>query len=359
MRIGIDVRLWNESGVGRYIRNLVYNLERMDKKNDYILFARPEDLGELKIKNSKFKIVQTDIKWHSFDEQFNFVNILNRQNLDLVHFPYHSAPIFYNKAFIITIHDLIPFRFETGNASTLPFPLYKIKFMAYKFVLSTLSKKAKKIISPSEFSRKEIVNVLGVDSSRVRVIPEGVDERLRKSDDFVRKNQFLYVGNAYPHKNLDTLIQVFSELPASELLLIGKEDFFYKRLKRKVKDLKLSNIKFMGYVSDSKLSELYAYSRALVIPSLMEGFGLPALEAMSNGCPLLVSDIPAHREICQNAAIYFDPRDNENLRSKIIGLSNLGQYRDRGYSRAKEFGWEKTARETLKIYESCASISSA
>src|SRR5947209_4569205 len=139
MRIGIDARLWNQTGVGRYIRNLVLNLGKIDKKNEYVLFTLAKN--NVRVNSSNFKIVETDIPWHSLREQFEFTSLLKREDLDLVHFPYISAPLFYNKPFVLTIHDLIIHHYPTGRASTLPFPFYGIKLLAYRFLVKRLADK--------------------------------------------------------------------------------------------------------------------------------------------------------------------------------------------------------------------------
>lgn len=131
MRIGIDARLWNETGVGRYIRNLVYNLLEIDSRNEYVLFTNKQTIEEIKehkskikFEDKKLKLVETNIRWHSVSEQIKFPKILEKEKLDLMHFPYFSVPILYNRPFVITIHDLIINHFSTGKASTLPTPLY-------------------------------------------------------------------------------------------------------------------------------------------------------------------------------------------------------------------------------------------
>lgn len=364
MKIGIDARLWNQTGVGRYIRNLVDALSQIDKKNDYVLFTRAQD--NVKFKNSNFKIVNTEIKWHSIDEQLKFSKVITEQNLDVIHFPYYSVPVFYNKPFIVTLHDLIPMHFQTGKASTLPFPFYKFKFFAYRFVVSQAAKKAKKIIAPSFATKQDIVKRLKINPSKIEVIYEGTDKSLvsKQSGETKKTNQFLYIGNAYPHKNLDLLLNVFKDLPFDfKLTLVGKEDYFYKRLKQKVKKIKLENkIFFQGYASDLELLTLYKKSKALIIPSFIEGFGLPALEAMANKCLVLASDIPTLREVCDGAALFFDPKNSDELLRKIIEISNnsdkFKKYVDQGIRRSNEFSWEKTAKETLKIYEGSSSASS-
>src|ERR1035437_3845411 len=150
MRIGIDARLWEQTGVGRYIRNLVVNLQKIDKKNHYVLFIRNQDLEsvEKQIKNKNWKIVETNIKWHSISEQVEFPLVLNKQKLDLVHFPYFSVPILYKRPYVVTIHDLIINHFSTGEASTLFYPLYFGKRASYKFIIKQAAKNAKKIIVP-------------------------------------------------------------------------------------------------------------------------------------------------------------------------------------------------------------------
>jgi len=148
MRIGIDARFWNESGVGRYIRNLVFQLEKIDRENEYVLFTTNKN--NLKLQNPKWKIIQTSIPWHSVEEQIKFPRLLNSYNLDLVHFPYFSIPVFYNKPFVVTIHDLILHHFPTGQATTLHPIVYQGKRLGYKYIMKRAAKNSKKIIAVSE-----------------------------------------------------------------------------------------------------------------------------------------------------------------------------------------------------------------
>ncbi|MBF8249956.1 MAG: hypothetical protein HW400_557 [Candidatus Levybacteria bacterium] len=395
MRIGIDCRLWSETGVGRYIRNLVSELSKIDTKNSYVLFALSKDEKNIKsaIHNSQFVILLIDIKWHTFEEQIKFPQILNQENLDLMHFPYFSVPIFYNRPFVITIHDLIINHFSTGQASTLPLPIYNLKLLAYKFILAQSAKKAKKIIAVSNATKDEIIDHLGVNPQKVVVTYEGVDDKIRNPNIEIRNNSqntkykilntkyFLYVGNAYPHKNLERLLKAFSAFCHPErgegsrdfsaspqndtrLLLIGKEDYFYKRLINKVAEMGLSEkVIFLQNLSDKELVNLYQNAQALILPSLMEGFGLPALEAMANNCLVLASDIPALKEVCGGAALYFNPLSVNELVDKLNLITShtteyraLEELRKKGIERAKLFSWRKMAKETLKIYESCVDL---
>src|SRR3990167_10003333 len=176
MRIGIDVRLWNQTGVGRYIRNLVTNLAEIDKKNEYVLFARSEDKNEIDpfIHDSRFMIEVADVSWHSIAEQIQLPKILNQQNLDLMHFPYFSVPFLYNKPFVVTVHDLIINKFNTGKASTLPYPIYFTKRLGYHAVLANAVYRAKKIIVPSNSVKKDLQKTyINLRDSKIVVTYEG------------------------------------------------------------------------------------------------------------------------------------------------------------------------------------------
>ena len=380
MRIGIDARLAYQTGVGRYTRNLVKNLAEIDNKNEYVLFIRKEDEPDVKKwkmenampvgRQGKWKIVSVDLPWHSLEEQVKLPSILNKENLDLVHFPYFSVPIFYSKPFVVTIHDLILHHFPTGKASTLPFPIYWAKIAAYKFAISRAVKKANKVIAVSNSTKDEIVDHLNIKPEKVVVTYEAVGTAFRekrqassltttKFSTLNANRYFLFVGNVYPHKNAETLIEAHNIFvrqladPNISLVFVGKEDYFYRRLKQKVKSNK--SIEFLHNVSDENLSWLYQNAQAVVCPALMEGFGLPALEAMTNKCLVIASDISALREVCKGNAIYFDPKNPNELVEKMKGvLGNKNKYKDKienGFKRSQEFSWRKMSEETLKIYE--------
>ena len=376
MRIGIDARLWNETGVGRYIRNLVFQLQELDTKNEYVLFVRSNDsknnsFNFAQEKSSKWKIVKTDIYWHSVAEQMQFPQVLYKEKLDLMHFPYFSLPIFYHRPFVVTIHDLIINHFPTGKASTLPYPLYLAKRIGYDLVTKHAVRKAQKIIVPLTVVKDDMMKMLGVPDKKIVVTYEGVEisskDGIATSSSTPRNDAyFLYVGNAYPHKNLEILIDAFVAFKKEnkndiQLLLVGKDDFFYKRLHEKVAQERLTGIVFRHDVSDEALFALYAHAIAFVSASKMEGFGLPPLEAMTSSCPVLLADIPSFNEVCRDAAVYFDPYSKESLKEKLHFVYNLDhkqkqEYLRKGLERIKDFSWEKMAKETLVVYESCTRI---
>ncbi|OGH11550.1 MAG: hypothetical protein A3B38_01950 [Candidatus Levybacteria bacterium RIFCSPLOWO2_01_FULL_36_13] len=367
MLIGIDCRLWNQTGVGRYTRNLIINLQMLDKKNNYVLFVRSEDYEDVKlqISNSKFKISNCDIPWHSLEEQINFPQIINKENLDLMHFPYFSVPYFYKKPYIVTIHDLIVNKFNTGKASTLPIFLYWIKRVGYRFILSNVLKNAKKIIVPSETVKSNILeNYHWVKKEKIIITYEGGFEYEANTEFPFKGKYFLRVGNFYPHKNVDILLLAFREFvkdyPQVKLALVGRKDFFYKRVIEKVEQLNLGkNVVFIENPDDKKLYSLYKNSVATIVPSFMEGFSLTAVEAMAAGSPLILSDIPVHREICKDSAIYFDPKKPKDLTLilKLIlnDLKTRKDLKEKGFLVVRKFSWEKMAKETLKAYTSANS----
>lgn len=360
MKIGIDGRLWNETGVGRYIRNLVWELEKLDLKNHYVLFVKKgfkiQDLG---FKNDHWKVVETDIHWHSVEEQVTFPQVLNKENLDLMHFPYFSLPIFYTRPFVVTIHDLIINHFPTGKASTLPYPFYRLKRIGYDFVINHAIRISKKIIVPLNAVKDDVRQMFDVQEDKIVVTYEGSSNLKSQSSNVKFKNYFLYVGNAYPHKNIERLIDAFvlfkKENPDVKLVLVGKDDYFYHRLHEKVEKRNLDSIVFKHNVSDEELFALYANALAFVSPSLMEGFGLPPLEAMKSDCPVLVSDIPSFREVCLDAAYYFDPGDTTAIKEQLDFVYHLDpktreEYIAKGQERVKAFSWKKMAEQTLEIY---------
>jgi glycosyltransferase involved in cell wall biosynthesis len=373
MKIGIDGRLWNETGVGRYIRNLVENIQEIDTKNEYVLFLQEKDAKKFNVQSSKFKIIATDVRWHSVEEQVQFPRVLYKENLDLMHFTYFSLPIFYTKPFVVTIHDLIINHFPTGKASTLPYPLYQMKRMGYDFVMDHAVKHSEKIIVPLNAVKDDVMQTFTISGGKITVTYEGVESRIMNHES--RKNMkyeipntkyFMYVGNAYPHKNLEKLIEAFIAFKKEskdevKLILVGKDDYFYKRLRDRIEKEKLENIIIKHNVSDEELFTLYTHALAFVSPSLMEGFGLPPLEAMSASCSVLVSDIPSFREVCQESAFYFDPSSKESLKQQLQFVYNLDHKKkeahiQNGLNRVKEFSWKRMAEQTLKVYESSISL---
>ncbi len=369
MRIGIDARLWNQGGVGRYIRNLVINLHEIDKKNSYVLFVRNEDKEEIRdlTKNKYWEIESSNSDWHSIAEQLMFPRLLNKEKLDLMHFTYHSVPIFYRKPYVVTIHDLVPYHFPTGEASTLPLWLYGFKMLAFRLVINNAANFSKRIIAVSKATKEEISDHLITNKQKIEVVYEAADDfakpNSKKTDS---ENYFLYVGNVYPHKNAEKFLEAFGlllkEKPNLKLVFAGRDDAFYEKLRKRYRLLEeKGNLLFELKTEDEKLGDLYENAICLIRPSFMEGFSLPPVEAVSCNCLVLLSDIPVHKELFGEKALYFDPENIEDILEKMKNVLSLSSDQKEAAikglkEKIKDLSWKNTARQTLKIYESCLSL---
>ena len=368
MKIGIDARLWNETGVGRYIRALVSELGNIDKHNEYTLFLRYSQFKEVMLPNFKWKKVLADVPWHTIQEQFKMPAIYQAANIDLLHIPYFAVPILTRVPFVVTIHDLTISHFATGKATSHPIPIYWLKRLGYAMVLSQALKRARQIITVSETVKKQIMSEFSLSADKIYVTYEsGSLEPLKSKATVVTpQNYLLYVGNAHPHKNLERLVKAYAlvkqKIPDLNLVLIGKSDYFYSKLKIWVNSQRITGVKFIGEVNNDELVIWYKNALSFVFPSLSEGFGIPGLEAMSMDCPVIAADIPTFREIYKEAAIYFDPNSEVSMASVITDTIKSSQSREqlvkRGRERVQYFSWNKMARQTLEIYENCIGIRS-
>jgi glycosyltransferase involved in cell wall biosynthesis len=261
---------------------------------------------------------------------------------------------------------LIIDHYNTGRATSLPFPLYDIKRLGYKLALSIGIKKASKLTAISETTKSEIINHYKIDSNNITVTYDALDNHFfqmlnhHKPKNYYKFPYILYIGNAYPHKNLDFLIEAFEllrRIKNIKLVLVGDDSFFYPRLKDLVARRRLENdIIFFGNANDQQLIDLYTFSSLLVFPSLMEGFGLPNLEAVSCGKLCVVSDIPAFKEIWGENLIYFKLNNTNDLINKIIFVLNMNHNEyQRIIEKAKriieKYNWQETAIATLKLYQ--------
>jgi glycosyltransferase involved in cell wall biosynthesis len=371
-RIGVDARFYGPlgKGLGRYTQEIVDNIIKLDRENKYVIFLRKENFNSFECDGLRIKKVLADIKWYGLAEQLIMPYYIRREHLDLMHFPHFNVPIFCPVKYIVTIHDLILIKFPTLRATTLGPVIYKIKNLAYRFVISSAIARAKKVLAVSEYTKKAIIEQFKISPEKVVVTYEGVTELSganEPSDVNAVLNKYkisqpylLYVGNAYPHKNLEGLIKVFSEINKNfsslKLILVGKEDYFYGRLKQYAKNFS-DNIIFPGYVPDGELKALYAAAVLYVFPSFYEGFGLPPLEAMAHGLTVVSSDKTCLPEILGDAALYFDPDDEADIKNKIekaLADEKLCEnLRNRGYEQAKKYSWNRCASQTLAVYKNC------
>lgn len=365
MRIGIDARLYNQTGVGRYIRNIISQLESIDNVNEYYVYLRKSEFRALKFNNPKFQKKLLDVKWHSFLEQIIAPLKFYRDNIDVMHFPYFNVPIFYRGKYLLTIHDLIIDHFDTGRASTWPLFVYKFKRLAYKIITNIAIRNAKAISAISKTTKSEIIDHYHMTPSSITVTYDALDKnfllkmKVQKPIRYFNFPYVLYVGNAYPHKNLERLIQSWRMVLKKtqiKLVLAGDDKFFYPRLIKYAQKLKISNeIVFYGEAKDEELINLYSHAKCLVFPSFMEGFGLPNFEALACNSLPVVSNIPVFREIWSDKLIYFNPYSINDLKDKILKVLAFPKniYNDRvlkAKKRIYDFSWKKTAKDTLALY---------
>ena len=374
MRIGIDARFFGPigKGLGRYTQKLIENLEKIDKENQYFVFLGRENFEEYKPQSPNFHKVLANCPWYSLSEQIKMPWLLNKFQLDLVHFPHFNVPFLYRRKFIVTIHDLILLQFPTVKGTTLNSVFYKIKFWAYRFIIWSAIKRAEKIITVSNFTKKELLKYYRKDlaDEKITVTYEaGSDwEKNEKNTDSkdlgilkkygIIKPYLLYVGNAYPHKNLERLVLAFSRLNSDQkyqLVLVGKSDYFYQRLQKTIKEKNIKDVIFPEQISDEILGLIYQRSKVYVFASLYEGFGIPPLEAMSRNVPVISSDHPCMKEILGESAYFFDGEKEESIvvaMKKVLEDEEMRKNLiDKGLQQIKKYSWEKMARETLRVYQ--------
>lgn len=377
MKIGIDCRMMGSqnSGLGRYVEQLVLGLIEMDKENEYVLFVStntPPNIpflrGEL-----RFRIVIADIPWYSWQEQIKFKKIIDQEKIDLMHFPHWNVPLFYNKPFVVTVHDLIMYHYPRQEASTHGPLVYWFKDLAHRIVLRHAVRKAKHVIVTSEFTKQDLHQTLGVPLEKMTAVYQAPfeSEKLKVKSEKnnldkwkINKKYVLYVGNAYPHKNLEGLLkawQIFEEKYGGDyqLVLVGKKNFFYEKTIKeieKLRNLEIRNIIFTDYVNDNEISALYKNASLYVFPSLYEGFGLPPLEAQQFGVPVVSSSASCLPEILGESALYFDPENYQQMAEMIhIGLTNENSrfdLRNNARENLQRFSLEKMVEEIIGVYKS-------
>lgn len=374
MVIGIDARLYQEGlGLGRYIAKILLHLEGVESPHTYVVFLTKKNWHLYEPKNPRFRKVLADIHWYTLAEQFVLPFIFLREKLDILHVPHFNAPIFYPKKYILTIHDLILIkhpRSATSAASTRNPLIHLLKYRAFRFIIRHVVRRASHIIAVSSSVKKDIMKEFGILNDRISVVYESADP-LPPAEQCaslpIKENEifFFYAGNAYPHKNLDVLLDAFQiiakQYPSVKLFLCGQDDFFRKRITEKIGGMGFaSKVTHLGTVSDACLHWLYVHACAYVFPSLEEGFGIPAVEAFAHHCPVLASNIPVLQEVCGDAAQFFDARKPDEIAMAMKDMLEHPEKREqlikKGAERAGLFSWDRAASETSAIYRRCTEL---
>ncbi len=366
MRIAIDARKLRDYGIGTYVRNLLKQLARQDDRTEYVLLCREIDRELVSELGPNFRTVMESAPAYSIREQFSVPLDLRRERVALFHAPHYVLPPLTPCRSVVTIHDCIHLRFPQYLPS-------RIGYAYARASLWTATHRAAKVITVSEASKRDILLYFRVPESRIDVIYNAIDDRFWQepaADDIGRVREryqlhapfILYAGNIKPHKNLERLIEAFHILRQEEalkdvqLLIIGDEISKYATLRRAVHRHKLhKHVRFFGFVPDQTLAALYRLADVFVFPSLYEGFGLPPLEAMASGTPVITSNVSSLPEVVGDAALMIDPYEPEAIADairRVLGDAELrATLRSRGLARAREFSWERSIRRVRQIYD--------
>jgi glycosyltransferase involved in cell wall biosynthesis len=365
LRIAIDARKLRDYGVGTYVRNLLQHLSRLDRTTEYVVLCQESDRGLVGELGENFRAVAESSPGYSLREQVTVPLDLRREKVDLFHAPHYVLPTLTPCKSVVTIHDCIH----------LKFPQYLPNTLAYAYARGSLwvaAHRSSRILTVSETSKRDILEYFRVPSRKIDVIYNGLDERFASpppEEDVARVREryqldhpfVLYAGNIKPHKNLERLIEAFhmfrrGEFEHVKLVIIGDEISKYAALRHAVHRHKLhKHVRFFGFVPHGTLAILYRLAAVFVFPSLYEGFGLPPLEAMASGTPVITSNVSSLPEVVNDAAVLIDPLQPEAIADAIRRVLTNAALRDdlraRGLERARHFSWERSIGRVREIYE--------
>ena len=359
MTIAIDARIIATT-TGRYVERLIHYLEKLDTENDYLILVRKRELDYYKPTNPRFTIIEADFPDYSFDEQLGLKKLLDKLQPDLVHFCMPQQPVLYKGATVTTVHDLNLLRI-TSNDDMNPIEL-RIKKQIFRALLKRVAKKSRHIVTPSEYTKQDLVRFSGISPEDVTVTLEGADtvEATPFPVAELEDTPFImYVGRAEPYKNNRRLIQAHQQLlekhPNLRLAIVGVKDILRQEDMKWAKNKNCKNVDFLGFVSDAQLAWLYKNTKAYVFPSEMEGFGLPGLEAMSYGAPVASSNTTSLPEIYKDGAHYFDPFSVDDMANAINDVMTNASLRKKIIANGKKihasYSWERMAKQTLAVYK--------
>jgi len=355
--IAIDARIINSS-TGRYIERLLHFLQQVDSHNTYSILVRKKDQDFWHPTAKNFSVIVADFDLYSFAEQLGFKRFLDKLKPDLVHFCMPQQPVLYKGTSVTTFHDLTLLKTYNSDKNWLS---YHAKQIVARRVFKRVAHTSEHIITTSQFTQKELVEYTHIPVEKTSVIYEAADvtTTVTKSYKVPFKKYLLYVGQQSDYKNIRRLSEAHQQLlqryPHIGLVLVGKlnksalinQTFFAQK--------GYKNILFTDFIEDDQLNWLYTHTAAYIFPSLMEGFGLPGLEAMAHGAPVISSNATCLPEIYEQAATYFDPLNVSDITRAITEVLGNEPMRlaliKAGYKQVKKYSWKKMAQQTLAVYE--------
>jgi glycosyltransferase involved in cell wall biosynthesis len=370
MRIGLDARFYGPrvggGGLGRYVSELVQALQRVDRENEYVLFLKKENFHECAITAPNFSKRLVDIPWYSAQEQLRMPREVRLAKVNLMHYPHWNVPVFSRVPFVATIHDLILLEDPmSARATTRNAFVHGLKSVGHRLALEAAIHRSKHIIAISQYTKDSILDHFRVSGRKISVVYNGIrpptgGETVALSSLGVHSPYILHVGNRYPHKNLELLLESYADFCRTDtqtmLVLAGKGDVFTRELQSHALALGIPDIRvqWIDTPTDAVLARLYTDAALVITPSRIEGFGIPPLEALSFGVPVAASHASSLPEVLGDTVRYFDPDDGSALtrlmHEAVVAPELWKPLREKGMRRVEQFSWEKTAKATREMY---------
>ncbi len=361
--IVLDTRII-ETSTGRYMQRLLENLNdhHQSKAVRYTALVPSKHVKKWQTRLPHIAIVAADQKWYSFAEQWSLLWQLRRLKPDLVHFTMPQQPLFYTGKAITTVHDMTLIRYNTNDGGNEL--AYRLKKLVFLGLLHVVMRRAVSILVPTNFVKDDLGAFFGKKFlPKITVTPEAGEipsvQPVALSQ-FADMRYFCFVGNAFPYKNIRQLVlaheHVLKSHPDVHLLLAGKKDSFYEELEAFAKSRGITNVHFLGFISDGEKRWMLQHAVAFMTASLSEGFCIPLLEAMHEDCPVIASNASCLPEVAGDAALYFDPHSETQLADRMIELLTHQTLRttliEKGSSRAGSFSWQRMTEQTYNVYRS-------
>ncbi len=360
--IVIDGRI-RRTSTGRYVDRLIEHLQTVDADNRYTVLLQPDDPWQPTAEN--FTTVPCPYPQFSFSimDQVRFASQLNALKADLVHFPMNQQPLLYRGKVVTTTMDTTMLHFTRPGRA--PLPVFWAKMVGYRFLFWRSNRKSAQVITISDFVKHELEAkysfMKGKTTTTLCASEPPMKVPAEQPEGVVNNDKFLlFVGSAFPHKNLKTLVDAHKLLqekyPDLKLFFAGKKEYYYELLDSYIEqNTNTDMVKTLGFVNDASLKWLYEHCQAYVFPSLSEGFGLPPLEAMTYGAPVIASNASCIPEVCGPAAEYFDPHSPADMAEKISKVLDdkalHAELVEKGYEQIKKFSWHRMAEQTLAVYQ--------
>lgn len=356
--IVIDARIIN-SGTGTYIAKLLRYLQEIDQTNQYTVLLREKDKDYWRPTAPNFSTRVAEFDNYSFAEQFGLKKLLDKINPDLVHFCMPQQPIFYKGASVTTFHDMTLLNTYNSDKNWL---IFHAKQLVGRYVFKKIAKTNSHIIAISENTKREYQEFSGIPDENISVIYEAGEAnpgQVQPYPNLPFKEFIMYVGQQPDYKNLRRLMQahqiMLESKPDLGLVLVGRMNPDTIANQKWANKQGFKNIHFTGFIEDPQRDWLFTQARAYVFASLMEGFGLPPLEAMAYGTPVVSSNASCMPEVLGQAAEYFDPLDINDMSRKILEVIDNEDLRQdmiqRGHAQVAKYSWRRMAEETLAVYE--------